>query len=93
MFACHAVGCVQSLTLCVAAWKHSPWGESLSLRPNLNTKVANQMDIKSLIEKRNKLMVDAKAVITKDNVTTDDRSNFDKTIADADVLSADITRM
>ena len=51
------------------------------------------MDIKSLIEKRNKLMVDAQAVITKETVTTEDRSNFDRMISDADVLSADITRM
>jgi hypothetical protein len=33
-----------------------------------------------------------RAVITKETVTTEDRSNFDKMIADADVLSADITR-
>ena len=51
------------------------------------------MDIKSLIERRNKLMVDAQTVITKETVTTEDRSNFDRMIADADVLSADITRM
>jgi HK97 family phage major capsid protein len=51
------------------------------------------MAIKSLIEKRNKFMVDAQALITKDNVTTEDRSKFDTMIADADVLSADITRM
>jgi hypothetical protein len=29
----------------------------------------------------------------KETLTTEDRSNFDKMIADADVLSADITRM
>ena len=51
------------------------------------------MDIKALIEKRNKLMVDAQALITKENVTADDRANFDKMIAAADVDSADITRM
>jgi len=51
------------------------------------------MDIKALIEKRNKLMVDAQAVITKETVTAEDRTNFDRMIADADVLSADITRM
>ncbi len=38
-------------------------------------------------------MVDAQALITKETVTTEDRANFDKMIADADVLSADITRM
>lgn len=42
---------------------------------------------------RNKTMVDAQALITKETVTTEDRSNFDRMIADADVLSADITRM
>jgi HK97 family phage major capsid protein len=51
------------------------------------------MDIKVITEKRNKLMVDAQAIITKETVTTEDRSNFDKMIADADVLSADLTRM
>jgi HK97 family phage major capsid protein len=51
------------------------------------------MDIKSLIERRNKTMVDAQALITKETVTTEDRANFDKMIAAADVDSADITRM
>ena len=51
------------------------------------------MDIKSLIERRNKTMVDAQALITKKTVTTEDRANFDKMIAAADVDSADITRM
>jgi HK97 family phage major capsid protein len=49
--------------------------------------------IQDLITKRNKLMVDAQALITKENVTTEDRSNFDRMIADSDLLSADITRM
>jgi len=51
------------------------------------------MNTQALIEKRNKLMVDAQALITKENVTTEDRSNFDRMIADSDVLNADITRM
>jgi HK97 family phage major capsid protein len=51
------------------------------------------MDIKSLIERRNKTMVDAQALITKETVTTEDRSKFDQMIATADVDSADITRM
>ena len=51
------------------------------------------MDIKSLTEKRNKLMVDAQAIISKENVTTEDRANFDRMIVDADSLSSDITRM
>jgi HK97 family phage major capsid protein len=51
------------------------------------------MDIKSLIERRNKTMVDAQALITKETVTTEDRSKFDQMIAAADVDSADITRM
>jgi len=38
-------------------------------------------------------MVDAQALITKETVTTEDRANFDKMIAAADVDSADITRM
>ena len=51
------------------------------------------MDIKNLIEKRNKTMVDAQAIISKETVTTEDRSKFDQMIADSDVMSADITRM
>jgi HK97 family phage major capsid protein len=51
------------------------------------------MSIQELIEKRNKLMADAGALITKATVTTEDRSNFDRMIADADVLSADINRL
>jgi HK97 family phage major capsid protein len=51
------------------------------------------MNLQEITSKRNKLMVDAQALITKETVTTEDRSNFDKMIADADVLSADITRM
>lgn len=51
------------------------------------------MNIKETIERRNKLMTDAQALITKKTVTTEDRSSFDRMIADADSLSADITRM
>lgn len=50
------------------------------------------MNIQETTEKRNKLMVDAQALITKETVTTEDRSNFDKMIADSDLLTADITR-
>ena len=38
-------------------------------------------------------MVDAQALITKETVTSEDRNNFDRMIAAADVDSADITRM
>lgn len=51
------------------------------------------MNIKELIERRNRLMTEAQALITKETVTTEDRSNFDRMIADSDVMSADITRM
>jgi hypothetical protein len=34
------------------------------------------MDIKSLIERRNKTMVDAQALITKETVTTEDRAQL-----------------
>src|SRR5882757_2779650 len=39
------------------------------------------MNIKSLIERRNKTMVDAQAFITKEPVTTEDRTNFDRMIS------------
>jgi HK97 family phage major capsid protein len=51
------------------------------------------MNLQETTSKRNKLMVDANALITKAEVTTEDRSNFDRMIADADGMSADITRM
>jgi HK97 family phage major capsid protein len=51
------------------------------------------MNIQDLIERRNKTMVDANALISKETVTTEDRSNFDRMIADADVMSSDITRL
>src|SRR5665213_3264421 len=51
------------------------------------------MNIQELIEKRNKTMVDAQAIISKENVTTEDRSKFDLMIADAQALSGDITRL
>ena len=51
------------------------------------------MNLQELIERRNKTMVDAQALITKENVTSEDRSTFDRMIADSDVLSADITRL
>ena len=51
------------------------------------------MNLQEITSKRNKLMVDAQALITKEAVTTEDRANFDKMIAAADVDSADITRM
>jgi HK97 family phage major capsid protein len=51
------------------------------------------MNIQEITSKRNKLMVDAQALITKETVTTEDRSTFDRMIADSDVLSADINRM
>ena len=51
------------------------------------------MSLQELIEKRNKLMADAGVLITKATVTAEDRSNFDRMIADADELSADINRL
>lgn len=51
------------------------------------------MDIKVLIEKRYKLMVDGQALIAKENITPEDRTDFDEMIADSDLLRADISRM
>jgi HK97 family phage major capsid protein len=72
--------------------KHLPWGESLSCA-QIQHESRRHMNLKDLIEKRNKAMTDAAAVINKENVTTEDRSTFDRMIADADVMSSDITRM
>jgi HK97 family phage major capsid protein len=51
------------------------------------------MNIQETPDKRNKLMVNAQVLITKENVTTEDRSNFDRMITDSDALTADITRI
>jgi HK97 family phage major capsid protein len=51
------------------------------------------MKTQELQSKVNKLMVDAHALINKENVTTEDRSNFDRMIADASVLREDIRRV
>ena len=75
-----------------AAWKHLPRGESRSLNPNLIATVESH-GYQSRIEKRKNLMVDSQALITKETVTTEDLTNFDRMIADNDLLPADITRM
>ena len=51
------------------------------------------MDIKSLIENRNRLMTEASAIAAKGDLTNEDRAKFDKQIADAKVMDEDITRM
>ena len=51
------------------------------------------MNLKELIEKRNKTMADAGLLAAKETLTTEDRSTFDQMIKDSDALSADITRM
>lgn len=44
------------------------------------------MNLQEITSKHNKLMVDAQALITKETVTAEDRSNCDRMIADADAL-------
>lgn len=51
------------------------------------------MDIKSLQEKRNKLVADATAIMQGDNVTAEQRSQFDAMMADAEVVNGDIARI
>ena len=51
------------------------------------------MNIKDLIERRNKTMADAGAIMQKPEKTVDDLAKFDAMIADADADTANITRM
>jgi HK97 family phage major capsid protein len=51
------------------------------------------MIYRELVEKRNKLLVDARTAMAGDNITAETRSNVDTMLADANVLKADIERM
>jgi HK97 family phage major capsid protein len=51
------------------------------------------MTIKELREKRNKLLVDAQAIMSGENVTAEQRTNVDKMLADAQTILADVQRM
>ena len=46
----------------------------------------------NLKDQKNKLMQDAAALIRREKVTTEDRSNFDRMMADVDALEQDIAR-
>lgn len=49
--------------------------------------------IKNLIEQRKKLLADARALMTGDNITAETRTKADAMIADAEVLRGDIERI
>lgn len=49
--------------------------------------------IQSLTEKRNKLLADARALMTGENITAETRTKADAMIADAEVLRGDIERI
>ena len=51
------------------------------------------MDIKSLQEKRSKLMVDATAIMAGENITAEQRSQFDEMTAEVSVIDGDIARV
>ncbi len=51
------------------------------------------MDIKSLSEKRNKLIVDAQTIMQGETVTAEQRSQFDAMLADVAIVDADIARL
>lgn len=51
------------------------------------------MTIKELQEKRNKLVADATAIMQGENVTAEQRSQFDAMMADAEVVNGDIARI
>lgn len=51
------------------------------------------MEIKSLQEKRNKLMFDATALVAGENVTAEQRTQFDTMLADVSTIDGDIARV
>jgi HK97 family phage major capsid protein len=51
------------------------------------------MTIQELREKRAKLLVDAQAIMSGENVTAEQRTNVDKMLADANSLQADVQRL
>jgi len=51
------------------------------------------MEIKSLQEKRNKLMADATALVAGESVTAEQRTQFDTMLTDVATIDADITRV
>lgn len=51
------------------------------------------MDIKSLSEKRNRLIADAQAIMQGESVTAEQRSQFDAMLADVKSVDADIARL
>jgi HK97 family phage major capsid protein len=51
------------------------------------------MDIKSLNEKRNKLIADATAIVAGDNISAEQRTQFDAAMADVTAIDGDIARL
>lgn len=51
------------------------------------------MDIKSLSDKRNKLIADAQAIMQGESVTAEQRGQFDAMLADVKIVDADIARL
>ena len=51
------------------------------------------MTKQEMLDKRNKLMFDARAIMSAEIVTTEQRTAVDKMLADANVIKADIERM
>ena len=51
------------------------------------------MDIKSLQEKRNKLIADATALMQGESVSAEQRAQFDAMLADVSTVDSDITRL
>ncbi len=51
------------------------------------------MTIRELIEKRNKLLVDARALMAGSDLTTETRARVDTILSDANVLKSDIERL
>lgn len=51
------------------------------------------MTKQEMLDKRSKLMFDAHAIMSGENVTSEQRANVDKMLADANTLKADVERM
>ena len=51
------------------------------------------MTKQEMLDKRNKLMIDARAIMAGADVTAEQRTAVDKMLADANVIKADVERM
>jgi HK97 family phage major capsid protein len=86
----HTGGCVQSHSS-ACCQEESPAANRSEHNPKQHKE--NAMTIAQLLEKRNKLMVDASAIVAGENITVEQRSQFDVMHAEVSTINGDIARL